>query len=29
MKHSSLDQHANENKELVPPFLMGDMGKMV
>lgn len=29
MKHSSLDQHANENKELVPPFLMGDMGRMV
>lgn len=29
MKHSKLDQHVNENRELVPPFLVGDMGKML
>ena len=25
MKHSKLDQHINENRELIPPFLMGGM----
>ena len=29
MKHSNLDQHLNNNRELVPPFLSGELGKML
>ena len=29
MKHSKLEQHVNNNRELIPPFLQGDMGKIL
>lgn len=29
MKHSKLEQHVNSNRELIPPFLQGDMGKII
>ena len=29
MKHSKLDQHTNSNKQLIPPFLTGEIGKRI
>ena len=29
MKHSKLDQHTNNNRQLVPPFLTGKMGERI
>ena len=29
MKHSKLEQHSYNNRELIPPFLQGDMGRLI
>ncbi len=29
MKHSKLQQHSYKDKELIPPFLQGDIGKII
>ena len=29
MKHSKLDQHTNSNRQLIPPFLTGEIGERI